>query len=137
MSTRKPQKQQARARRLELEAALRERDRRKRRRTTLGAAVTALLVLAGGAAALGGGAHRTGQPPAVAPGELAPLVSLGRLNPAGASGAVGPEGAPIAGGSELVLWHTIAEWGVEPMRDDWQTLLEDSIDEFERRRRAP
>jgi hypothetical protein len=38
---------------------------------------------------------------------------------------------------ELVLWHTIAEWGVEPKRDDWQTLLEDSIDEFERRRLGP
>jgi hypothetical protein len=101
MSTRKPQKQEARVRRLELEAALRERDRRKRRRTSLAGAATALLVLAGGAAALGGGAHRTGQPPAVAPGELAPLVSLGRLNPAGASGVVGPEDVPIAGGSQL------------------------------------
>jgi hypothetical protein len=38
---------------------------------------------------------------------------------------------------ELVLWHTIAEWGVEPKRDDWQTLLADSIDDFERRRLAP
>jgi hypothetical protein len=101
MSTRKPDKQEARARRLELEAALRERDRRKRRRTSLAGAATALVVLAGGAVALGGGAHRTGQPPAVAPDELAPLVSLGKLNPAGASGAVGPEDVPIARGSQL------------------------------------
>ena len=35
---------------------------------------------------------------------------------------------------ELVLWHAIAEWGVQPRGDDWQALLEDSIDEFERRR---
>lgn len=35
---------------------------------------------------------------------------------------------------ELVLWHAIAEWGVQPKGDDWQALLEDSIDEFERRR---
>lgn len=38
---------------------------------------------------------------------------------------------------DLVLWHAIAEWRVEPKRDDWQTLLEDSIDEFERQRHAP
>jgi hypothetical protein len=35
---------------------------------------------------------------------------------------------------ELVLWHAIAECGVQPRGDDWQALLEDSIDEFERRR---
>ena len=38
---------------------------------------------------------------------------------------------------ELVLWHAIVEWGVEPKTDDWQVLLQDSIDEFERRRLAP
>jgi hypothetical protein len=37
---------------------------------------------------------------------------------------------------ELVLWHAIAEWGVEPKRDDWQALLQGSIDEFERQRRT-
>jgi hypothetical protein len=34
----------------------------------------------------------------------------------------------------ISLWHAIAEWGVQPRGDDWQALLEDSIDEFERRR---
>lgn len=35
---------------------------------------------------------------------------------------------------ELVVWHAIAEWSVQPKGDDWQALLEDSIDEFERPR---
>jgi hypothetical protein len=38
---------------------------------------------------------------------------------------------------ELVLWHLVAEWGVKPKRDDWRDLLQESIDGFERRRRAP
>ncbi len=38
---------------------------------------------------------------------------------------------------ELVLWHAIAEWGVVPKSEDWQTILEESIDEFEAMRRAP
>jgi hypothetical protein len=37
---------------------------------------------------------------------------------------------------ELVLWHLIAEWGVKPKQDDWQPQLEESIDGFDRRRRA-
>jgi hypothetical protein len=102
MSTRKHQKQEARARRLELEAALRERDRRKRRRTSLVAAATALLVLGGGLAVIGNGGSPMGQAPAVPPGELAPIASLGELKQAGASGAVGPEGVPIPDASQLV-----------------------------------
>jgi hypothetical protein len=38
---------------------------------------------------------------------------------------------------ELVLWHLIAEWDVKPKQDDWRELLEESIEGFERRRRAP
>ena len=38
---------------------------------------------------------------------------------------------------EMVLWHLIAEWGVKPKQDDWRQLLEDSIEDFERRRGAP
>jgi hypothetical protein len=91
MSTRKRQKHEARIRRLELEAALRERDRRKRRRTSLVAAAAALLVLGGGAAAIGGGANHTSPAAVVPPSELAPLASLGKLSPAGTSGALGPE----------------------------------------------
>ncbi len=37
---------------------------------------------------------------------------------------------------ELALWHLIAEWDVKPKRDDWRELLQESIDGFERRRRA-
>ncbi|MGN6372592.1 MAG: hypothetical protein ACTHM1_06335 [Solirubrobacteraceae bacterium] len=38
---------------------------------------------------------------------------------------------------ELVLWHLIAEWDVTPRREDWQELLEDSLDGLESRRRVP
>jgi hypothetical protein len=38
---------------------------------------------------------------------------------------------------ELVIWHAIVEWGAAPKRDDWRDLLEESLEEFERRRRAP
>jgi hypothetical protein len=95
MSTRKRQKHEARVRHLELEAALRERDRRKRRRTSLVAAATALLVLGGGAVAIGGSANHTSHAAAIPPSELAPLASLGKLNPAGTSGVVGPELVPV------------------------------------------
>jgi len=35
-----------------------------------------------------------------------------------------------------VLWQAIAEWGVEPNRDDWQAQLEASVGVFERQRCA-
>lgn len=38
---------------------------------------------------------------------------------------------------ELVLWHVIAEWGLTPKTDDWRELLSESLEGFERRRRAP
>jgi len=37
----------------------------------------------------------------------------------------------------MVLWHVIAEWGMSPKSDDWQEILQESIGQFERRRRAP
>ena len=99
MSSRKQQKQEALARRLELEAALRERDRRKRRRVGVAAAATALLALGGGVAAIG--ADHTGQPPAVPASELAPLASIGKLNPANPPASVGPEGVPVPNAPQL------------------------------------
>jgi hypothetical protein len=101
MSTRKHQKHEARVRRLELEAALRERDRRKRRRAGLAAAATALLALGAAAAAIGGGASHTSQAAAVPPSELAPLASLGKLSPSGKPGAFGPEAVPVPDGPPL------------------------------------
>jgi hypothetical protein len=101
MSARKHQKQEARERRLELEAALRERNRRRRRRASLVAAGTALLVAGGGAAALAGGANPSGQAPAVPRSELAPLASIGNLNPTGSQGAFGPEGVPVPNAPQL------------------------------------
>ncbi len=38
---------------------------------------------------------------------------------------------------ELVLWHLIAEWGVTPKSEDWQTILEESMESFESKRSAP
>jgi hypothetical protein len=99
MSTRKRRKHEARVRRLELEAALRERERRKRRRTSLAAAATALLLLGGGVAAIGTGVNHTSA--AVPPSELAPLASLGKLSPAGTSGAIGAEAVPVPDGPQL------------------------------------
>jgi hypothetical protein len=101
MSTRKRQKHETRVRRLELEAALRERDRRKRRRTSLVGAATALLVLGGGAAAIGGSANHTSPAAAVPPSELAPLASLGKLSPAGTSGGLGPERVRVPNAPQL------------------------------------
>jgi hypothetical protein len=102
MSTRKEQKEQARARRLELEAALREQARRKRHRLfgiSAMVATTAVLVIV--IVATGSASNRTGpssQPPAR---DLAPLVSLGQLRSPGSLGAVGPEGVPVPSASDL------------------------------------
>lgn len=38
---------------------------------------------------------------------------------------------------ELVLWHLIAEWGIEPRTADWQQILSESLAGFEERRTAP
>jgi hypothetical protein len=38
---------------------------------------------------------------------------------------------------ELILWHLIAESGVESKSRDWQTLLTESIEGFDERRTAP
>jgi hypothetical protein len=37
---------------------------------------------------------------------------------------------------ELVIWHLVAEWGVEPKSDDWQAVLSESIAGFDQRRSA-
>ena len=37
---------------------------------------------------------------------------------------------------ELVLWHLIAEWGVQARSPDWQDLLRASLAGFEERRSA-
>lgn len=34
---------------------------------------------------------------------------------------------------ELVFWHLIVEWGVEPLHEDWRTILGESIVGFEER----
>jgi hypothetical protein len=99
MSARKQQKHEARVRRLEFEAALRERGRRKRRRSGLAAAVTAVLAVGGGAAVLEGVPNRTRQAPALAARELASLASLGKLTPAGTIDGIRCQG------NEQVVFH--------------------------------
>jgi hypothetical protein len=37
---------------------------------------------------------------------------------------------------ELVVWHLVAEWGVERKGDDWRAVLEESIAGFDERRSA-
>ena len=101
MSARKQQKQEARVRRLQLEAALRERERRRRRRAILAASATALVAVGGGAAAFAGGGSHAGQAPSVPPSELAPLGSLGKLNTSSASDSVGPEDVPVPSAPQL------------------------------------
>jgi hypothetical protein len=31
---------------------------------------------------------------------------------------------------ELVLWHLITDWGVSGLQDDWQAVLEESLEKF-------
>jgi hypothetical protein len=35
---------------------------------------------------------------------------------------------------ELVLWHLISDWGVQPKSSDWEALLEASVEGFDSRR---
>ncbi|MEX0973667.1 MAG: hypothetical protein WDZ46_10490 [Solirubrobacterales bacterium] len=37
---------------------------------------------------------------------------------------------------EYVAWHLIAEWGTTPLADEWQSILEASIEGFRERRTA-
>jgi hypothetical protein len=37
---------------------------------------------------------------------------------------------------ELVVWHLVAEWGVEPRAEDWRSVLAESITGFDERRSA-
>lgn len=72
------------------------------------------------------------------PYPLAHVHVNGELLPAGTNTVLGRLHIPTRRVPlELVLSHLIAEWGAKPKRDDWQPLLQGSIDEFERRRRAP
>ena len=38
---------------------------------------------------------------------------------------------------ELVFWHLIAEWDVQPKSDDWQDILSESLAGYQERRTAP
>jgi hypothetical protein len=95
VSTRREQKELARARRLELEAARRAQARRKRWRAGVATTVTALVLLGGAIAVTAGGASHTAPASTLPAGTLASLETLGTLKSPGAPGTVGPEGVPI------------------------------------------
>jgi len=37
---------------------------------------------------------------------------------------------------ELVIWHLVSEWAVQPVTDGWQAILSDSLEGFHERRTA-
>lgn len=103
MSSRREQKQQAKARRLAREQQLRAATARRRRRHTAGIVTAAALALAGAGAAIAGsgsGNGQGGQPP-IPVIRLGPLASVGRRAPAPPPGPLGPEGVPIPPGVQL------------------------------------
>ena len=95
MSSRKDQKERARARRLELEAARRAHARRKRWRAGIATTATALVLLGGAVVVTGSAANHTSPPSTLPADTLASLGTLGTLKSPGAPGTVGPEGVPI------------------------------------------
>ena len=103
MSSRREQKEQAKARRLALEQQLRAAAARRRRRQAVGIGAAAALALAGAGAAIAGSGSSNGQggQPPVPAIHLAPLGSIGRLEPAPSPGPLGPEGVPIPAGAPL------------------------------------
>jgi hypothetical protein len=101
VSSRKEQKEHARARRRRLEAELRARDERRRRRVILVAAVIALIALVGVVVVAEAGTNHAGPVASLPAGALAPLGSVGKLTPPGPVGPPGPEDVPIPGGSQL------------------------------------
>jgi hypothetical protein len=101
MSTRRDQKQRARARRLELEAAQRAHARRKRWRAGVATTATTLVLVGGAVVVAGSGANHATPASTLPAGTLTSLAPLGRLKPPGASGAVGPEGVPIPDAPQL------------------------------------
>jgi hypothetical protein len=102
MSSRRAEKERARARRLQREAEVRAARRRSRRLAALAGAVGVVVLLAGVVVAAEGGSGRGDSAPPT--GTLASLASLGRLKAPGAPGPQGPEGVstpdapPLAGG---------------------------------------
>jgi hypothetical protein len=103
MSSRREQKEQAKAKRLVVEQQLRAATVRRRRRQTAGIAAAAVLALAGAGAAIAGSGSGNGQgrQPPIPVIHLAPLASIGRLAPAPPPGPLGPEGVPIPPGAQL------------------------------------
>ena len=101
MSSRKVQKEQARARRLHREAELRTRERRKRRRAGLAVTAAAIVLLVAAVVAAQGGAGHATSGQSLAASALAPLTSLGKLTPPGPPGPEGPEGVPAPDARDL------------------------------------
>ena len=101
MSTRREQKERARARRLELEAARRAQARRKRWGAGIATTAAALVLLGGAVVVTNSVANHTSPPSALPARTLASLGTLGRLTPPAALGTVGPEGLRIPDAPQL------------------------------------
>jgi hypothetical protein len=102
MSSRKEQKERARAERLAREAKLREEARRRRRLQRVGTSVGLVVaVIAVGLALSSGGSTKATNNPSTPVLKLASLSRVGKLTPAGPAGAVGPEGVPVPTAADL------------------------------------
>ena len=102
MSSRKEQKERARAERLARESKLRDEARRRRLFRRVGTAVgllVALVVVA--VVASSGGSPSPVNNPSTPKLKLASLASVGKLTPPGPAGSVGPEGVPIPTAADL------------------------------------
>ena len=108
MSSRKAQKEAAKAARLAQQAELEASARRKRQRTIAGGAGAAIVAgIVAAVVIVAGGSGGSGTPLRLSKQGSAPKLtttstsSLGVLRPAPAPTSLGPEGIPLAGGSQL------------------------------------
>ena len=117
--TRKERREEARAKRIELEQQQAAASARKRRFTLIGGVVAVVVVVVviavaassggGGSSASGGAKHTGGNQGASTPIlKLGPLAALGPLQPTGSLGPIGPEGVPIPSGPPLATTASMA-----------------------------
>ena len=101
MSSRQERKREARANRLEREAALRARARRKHRLAGFSASVLAVALLAAAFALAGSAGVRMPSLKALPSRDLEPLSVLGTLQSPSSPGALGPEGVTVPQAPDL------------------------------------
>jgi hypothetical protein len=118
--TRKERREEARAKRIELERQAASAASRRRRLTWVGGGVALAAVVAaiaigasGGGGSSGGGSKqsKTLQSPSTPILKLGPLSTLGKLRPVGSLGSIGPEGVPVPSGPALADTSAMATGG--------------------------